>query len=351
MANSARTSQIKFIDEFPKGKVSAIIADPRTSILIYDKKLEQISPQFLDWSAKFPFRYGVNSGEELKDVNHFATHARKLSELARALAPRTMSVVAIGGGSVGDFAGFFASVYKRGVRLVHVPSTWLSAIDSSHGGKTALNIGGTKNQLGTFHPAERIVLVKSLLAHQPLDRVRDAMGELGKIALIDGGEWTRRLSKTRHSEEDLLWSFLKPAIESKMKVVRRDPREATGHRQLLNFGHTIGHVLEAIYGWSHGSCVAQGTFFALEFSRARGFLNDREALKILHLFETKLGLAPFHPEKVSAKKFTDLLSQDKKRTSRDQVTFIFIRKIGKVHRESVSVEEVVREARRQGYVR
>jgi 3-dehydroquinate synthase len=351
MATNEKTSQIKFLDTFPIGKKAAAIAAPENSLLIFDQKLAQISREFSQWAQLYPHRYGVTSGEALKDLALFAGHASRLAQLASSLPPRTMTVVAAGGGSVGDFAGFFASIYKRGVNLIHVPSTWLAAIDSSHGGKTALNIGGTKNQLGTFFPASRVVLVQSLLFHQPSDRVTDAMGELGKIALIDGGEWTKRLARSRFSGEDLLWNFLKPAIQAKLKVVARDPFEKNGHRQVLNFGHTIGHVLEAAHGWSHGGSVAQGTFFAIEYSRERGLMTAGESQKILHLFESKLGLAPFKPEKIPARRFTELLSQDKKKSARDKVTFIFLKRIGRVERESVNVGEIVNEARRQGIVR
>jgi 3-dehydroquinate synthase len=311
----------------------------------------EFSGEFKSWLRKFPHRYAVTSGENLKDLKQVAGHFQKLSKLASELSPKTMTVVAVGGGSVGDFAGFFASVFKRGVRLVHVPSTWLAAVDSSHGGKTALNISGVKNQIGTFYPADKVLLVRSLLMGQPEIRVKDAMGELAKIALIDGGPWVRRLKRNSLVGSDLLWNFLKPAIQAKMKIVDQDPREKTGIRQVLNLGHTVGHVFETAYGWPHGQAVSQGLFFALEYSVADGALKSRDALEIYDLLEKKFSLAREWPHRpLSARRFSDLLLQDKKRSNGNQITFIFLSRIGKPMRRSVTVSNILREARRQGVV-
>ena len=297
----------------------------------------------------FPVRFGVESGETLKSIESFSGFCERVSRSGFDLPTRQMTVLAVGGGSVGDFAGFFASVYKRGVRLVHLPTTWLAAIDSAHGGKTALNIGGAKNQIGTFYPAASTALVKSILQTQGDDRITDAMGELGKIALIDGGTWVEKLESSPLEGADLLWKFLKPAIESKMKVVRRDPREEKGLRQVLNLGHTLGHVLEIEMGLSHGAAVAQGLFFALEFSHQKRLLKDapfEDAMSLL----ARLGLVPRPPAKaLSSTTMTRVLLHDKKREAQGEVTFVFLRDIGRTERRSVAVSEILTEARRQGW--
>lgn len=327
------------------------IVDPGQSLVIYDQRLMRVSREFQSWLGQFPFRYGVRSGEALKDLDAFAGHAKKISKIASALPSRRMSVIAAGGGSVGDFAGFFASIYKRGVPLLHIPSTWLAAVDSSHGGKTALNANGVKNQFGTFYPAERVVLVRSLLESQPVERAQEALAELAKIALIDGGAWTRELERTRLRNERLIWKFLPSAIESKLKIVRRDPREETGIRQLLNLGHTVGHVLESAHGWAHGRAIAQGLFFTLEFSLNRNLIPSGEVERARALLEGPCGLKKESPKPLSAREFRSLLVQDKKREARDEVTFIFLKRFGKAERARVAIEEIVREAQRQGLVR
>ncbi|MCX7978645.1 MAG: hypothetical protein N2578_06535, partial [Bdellovibrionaceae bacterium] len=127
------------------------------AVLIYDRHLDSICPGFI---RKFPLRYAVSGGEGLKDAARFFAHMERLAKItAKADLPRPR-IIAMGGGSVGDFSGFVASVWKRGTPLVHIPSTWLAAMDSAHGGKTALNLSGIKNQIGTFYSAESVHLIQ-----------------------------------------------------------------------------------------------------------------------------------------------------------------------------------------------
>lgn len=323
--------------------------DPSLSVLIYDRKLESISAEFRKFAKSFPIRYAVESGEQLKNLDRFPLHCQRLARLAATLPARQMTVVAAGGGSVGDFAGFFASVYKRGVRLVHLPTTWLAAIDSSHGGKTALNVTGAKNQIGTFYPAHATVVVRSILSSQPPARIEDAMGELAKVAMIDGGAWVKKLEATPLGGEALLLKFLALAIEAKLKIVRRDPLEEIGLRQILNLGHTMGHVIEVTDQLSHGVAVAQGLFFALEFSRSEGFLSDAKFERAMNLM-AHLGLAPKPVQAMSVKRLTQLLQKDKKRTKAGEITYVFLRAFGRCERQAISIQKLVREARRQGWV-
>ncbi len=323
--------------------------DPLTSLIVYDFRLTHVSTEFRKWIGKFPHRYGVTSGEKLKEVTSFPRHLAKLSEQAANLSPNSMRIVAVGGGSVGDFAGFFASVYKRGVSLIHIPTTWLAAIDSSHGGKTALNVQGAKNQIGTFYPAERVILVRSILLAQPEARVRDGIGEMVKIAMIDGGPWTQQLRKAKRVDSATLWKFLRPAIRSKLKVVKRDPFEKKGDRQVLNFGHTIGHVLEVLVPLSHGEAVAQGLFFAIEFSRHTGLLSEKQHVLSVEMLGN-LGVTRKALRKFRAQQFETLLRADKKKTSRSRVIFLALKKIGRVERVSVEIGDLLSEAKRQGLI-
>ena len=315
--------------------------NPADSVLIYDQILEKVCG---DWIASFTHRFAVTSGERLKTLESFASFCERVSRSPLDIPARSMTVVALGGGSVGDFAGFFASVYKRGVRLVHVPTTWLAAIDSAHGGKTALNVGGAKNQIGTFYPASLVVISRDVLASSP---VEDAMGELAKIALIDGRPWVRSLESTRLYGTDLMWKFLKFAVDSKMRVVRRDPREVSGVRQILNLGHTLGHVIESSFGLSHGAAIAQGLFFALEFSLQKKLLKPTAYDRAMSLMGV-LGLAP-SPRAIPVTDLRKALLADKKRVKPGFVTFVFLKGIGKPALISVRVEDVITEAKRQGW--
>ncbi len=325
------------------------VVDAKSTVLIYDRKLTTVSPEFSKFASSFPHRYAVKSGEELKDVRAFPAHLKKLSDLCAELPPRKMTVLVAGGGSVGDFGGFFASVFKRGVRLVHLPTTWLAAIDSAHGGKTALNLAGTKNQIGTFYPATDVLLIKSILTSQPEARVVDGLGELAKIALIDGGTWVRTLETTKLEGADLIWSALPDAIAAKMRVVNSDPEEKSGRRQVLNLGHTMGHVLEAYNGVSHGRAVAQGLFFAVELSHAIGSLKEKDLDRALSLI-ARFGLKP-EPLKspLPARAVEAYLLRDKKRDADKAVTFILLNRIGKTERKTLAISELVRHAKIQGW--
>lgn len=351
----SQSSKLVFLNELPKtrggGEAFGSVESRAQTLLVYDKRLLKVSPEFRVWSKSFLLRYAVEGGEDLKNLKKFPARAAEMASIVKSVAPRDLTVLAVGGGSVGDFAGFFASIFKRGVGLVHMPSTWLAALDSSHGGKTALNHDDLKNQFGTFYSAREVILVHSLLAVQPAERAIDAMGELGKIALIDGRPWVRKLEKTSLRGGDLIWKFLKPAIESKMRIVHEDPFERTGLRQVLNLGHTLGHVIEIGYSLGHGEAVAQGLYFALEFSHQRGLLSDQDFRASFELLAEKLGVHPWRPERPMRKSdFYRIALQDKKVSSTGKLVFLFLDRPGCVVRDVITVDTFYREARRQGWV-
>lgn len=326
----------------------------QTSLLIIFDRCLKGKGSFTSWVKQFPHRYGVAAGEKLKAVEHFSQHVRRLNKVVGELPTSQLVVVAVGGGSVGDFAGFFASVYKRGVTLVHVPSTWLAAIDSAHGGKTGLNLGGIKNQIGTFHSGSLIVVCRELLATQDRAHRRAAFAELFKVALISGGTLYRATCQLVDLSTDSLWKVLPLAVTAKNKIVARDPLEKRGDRQLLNLGHTVGHVLEAFYQLPHGQAVALGLKFAVEWSRSLGKVSQRASEQIQAELEVRLDLSPMEKQLRRRKRLptitlTRLLLRDKKLSGAGQVVFVFPEKVGRVRRQRVAVAAIVREMRRQGW--
>jgi 3-dehydroquinate synthase len=259
---------------------------------------------------------------------------------------------------VGDFGGFVASIYKRGVELIHIPSTWLSAMDSAHGGKTALNARGAKNQIGTFYPAKEVYLVKPLLLAQPSERNFEALGELIKMALISGGSLYKKLNQVSSLNSGTLWKLLPLVVTEKYKIVQKDPYELKGLRHVLNFGHTMGHVFEAHYELPHGVAVLAGLQFALEWSYERGFMNQAEYLKLMR--------ARFWKKAVQAKqfsvwknlnmmallsdrpqKFLHYLEQDKKKTNMRNLRFVFLKSPGHPLIAEISLKDVLPEIARQ----
>lgn len=316
-------------------------------ILIYDKIFQKKKFGLKKWLSGFDYKYGVKSGEPLKNLKAFPSHIEEIFKLIDKMPSRKLTVVALGGGSIGDFAGFTASILKRGVELVHIPSTWLSAVDSAHGGKTALNLGPIKNQIGSFYPASRVYLVKSILMAQPTERSFEALGEVLKISLINGGTLWNKVSLISEPTCEIYWKLLPDLIKAKTKVVTKDPFEKKGLRQILNLGHTIGHIWEIQHKWPHGVAVLYGLAFSLNWSLKRRLLSSKDYYSIILSPVGSYLPDQFELRKVvkKTKKMDKLLGQDKKATTNSELNYIFLKKPGSPVRKKVKVNELVSEIR------
>ena len=325
-------------------------------LLIVDQKVLR-QPLVRKLAKSVDAVYPVAAGEKLKEAGSFPQHIQKILKLTENLGRSRLTVVTLGGGSVGDFGGFVASVLRRGVRLVHIPSTWLAAMDSAHGGKTALNVKGLKNCIGTFYPAEKIYVVAPILKQQPSLRSREAAGELSKVALLDGSPWTRRLKKDRAPLQKKIWKYLKDAVNAKYQVIQQDPYETQGIRQLLNLGHTFGHVIEASRGIPHGTAVGQGLYFAMKWSLQRDYLSPESYFEIADFLSEQMDMRCWvdgdQPQwkPITLKTAKKFLLQDKKRTSKEKVQFVFLSGWGKPKLVAVPFADILKEATRQGWVR
>lgn len=321
---------------------------PSDSVLLYDSILQK-KPFFRAWKKGFKYQLALKAGEDLKSLDSFTSVLKKLSALN---LPQTteLTFVAVGGGSVGDFAGFLSSVFLRGRSLILIPSTWLSAVDSAHGGKNGINLLKQKNQVGTFHQPQKIFIVKQLLVEQPRARLTEALGEVIKIAIINNSRAFSKLEKADQKiDEKFIFKILPSLIESKYKIIKKDPFEIKGDRRVLNLGHTMGHVFESYYGWPHGVCVLLGTFFAARWSYQLKYLNQKDYLRIIHLIETIFQSINLSQDLagLDEKFIENSLGKDKKRVSKKEVDFIFIKSIGKVVRKKVTFKKIQQEIRRQ----
>jgi 3-dehydroquinate synthase len=249
---------------------------------------------------------------------------------------RSDLVLALGGGVIGDLAGFVASVVRRGLDYVQVPTTLLAQVDSSVGGKTAINSAHGKNLIGAFHQPVLVVADTATLDSLPPREFRAGYAEVVKYGLLGDAaffswletDW-REVFKGGPAREHAIAI----CCRAKAAIVARDERE-TGDRQLLNLGHTFGHALEAATGFSgrllHGEAVAAGMALAFEFSARRGLLPAAEADRaIRHLAEVGLPARPqdIPGELPSVDRLIDLMAQDKK-IKRGMPTFILVRGIG-----------------------
>jgi 3-dehydroquinate synthase len=348
-------TKVEFLKKLPSEArlAEALGFKPEKILVVYDKTLVK-DDTVKKWLKDFPLNYAVSSGERLKDAYSFTGHLQKIFKLITPFSNRGLCVVGLGGGSVGDFTGFLSSVLKRGVPLVHIPSTLLAAMDSAHGGKTALNVGEFKNQVGTFYPADAVLIVKGLFEGLPGLQVQSASGELVKMALLEGGKLFTRFLDEFKLDLESIWNLLPAVIEAKYKVVAKDPFEKSGERQILNFGHSLGHALESYYGLAHGIAVGQGLMFALQWSEHQGYFRGSEPFEIVEVLHERVGLlkpkdfARKH-KPMSRAKLSKLVIEDKKLTDTRHMNFIFLEKIGVPFRKVVTVDALLTETQRQGW--
>lgn len=262
----------------------------------------------------------VEGGEALKTFRSIEILAEQILHLR---ATRPLTLVAVGGGSIGDAIGFLASILWRGVGLWHVPTTLLAMVDSAHGGKTAVNLKGRKNQLGTFYPAEKVVISRSFLATLPHSLREEGFVELLKALWLGAPECLEHLDHFPTLEgllsgpvdrHDHLWAeLLERAIAVKEEVVAEDPFEITGLRRILNLGHTAGHGLEALYKLPHGRAVAWGLAAMAILSYDEGKLSAQQRDRLLLHLEPLLTPLPDHFSPGELERFHFYLDQDKKR--------------------------------------
>jgi 3-dehydroquinate synthase len=318
-------------------------------VIIFDRVLLKNS-SFTKWIAQFPLRISVKAGESLKTLSRYAQvlNAVQKWQTQNKLILKP-AFVAIGGGSVGDFTGFVASTYQRGCPLIQIPSTWLAAVDSAHGGKTGLNLNQAKNQIGSFFVAEKVFLVRELLSNLPERRLSESFGEVIKITLINQPNLYKKIKFT----ENFVWNNLEKLIAAKMQVVKKDPLEISGVRHVLNLGHTIGHVYESCLGVAHGEAVLMGMVFTARWSLHLGLMKQKDFVDLMQIITNipHCDLDFARANKLSSQQIAKALRQDKKAVAAKEksLRFVFLRKPGSVVIENKTVSEIVNEFDRQRF--
>jgi len=267
-------------------------------------------------------------GEQHKTL---ATVGRVLDALVEARFGRDCVVLALGGGVVGDIAGFAAAVYQRGVDFIQVPTTLLAQVDSAVGGKTGVNHPGGKNLLGAFHQPICVLADTDTLRTLPDRELGAGCAEVVKYGLIaDAGlfDWLEGQAEALlRRDPAALGHVIRRSCELKAEIVGQDEREH-GRRALLNLGHTFGHAIElhAGYGeWLHGEAVAAGTCMAAEFSARLGLLEPAAVDRVRRLF-TRLQL-PVTPPPVDPGRFLAAMGMDKKVVA-GQIRLVLLERIG-----------------------
>jgi 3-dehydroquinate synthase len=251
--------------------------------------------------------------------------------LLAARCDRQTVVVALGGGVVGDLAGFAAAVYQRGVPFIQVPTTLLAQVDSAVGGKTGINHARGKNMIGAFHQPLAVISDVATLATLPERELRAGIAEVLKHGFILDAEFVSWLEANVERlvarDPDALVHAVRRSCELKAGVVAADEREA-GLRAILNFGHTFGHAIEVGVGfgqWLHGEAVAAGMVMAAELSVRLGLIGHDDAQRVRSLVR-RAGL-PVEGPPLSCERYFELMAIDKK-AARGRVRFVVLEAIG-----------------------
>jgi 3-dehydroquinate synthase len=252
-------------------------------------------------------------GERFKTLQ---TAALVFDSLVEHKMNRDATVLALGGGVVGDIAGFAAACYQRGVALVQIPTTLLAQVDSSVGGKTGVNHPGGKNLIGAFHQPVAVLADTDTLATLPERQLRAGIAEVIKYGCTSDAvlfEWLEvNMGAVLARQPGALAHIIARSCEIKAQVVGRDEREA-GLRAILNFGHTFGHAIEAATGYEtflHGEAVALGMLIAADFSHHLGLIDAQPAARLRALL-ARAGL-PTRPPRIGAGRALELMKMDKK---------------------------------------
>jgi 3-dehydroquinate synthase len=271
----------------------------------------------------------VKDGEDAKS---WQTLNRVFDALLKARCGRDTLLVALGGGVVGDLAGFAAATYQRGIDFIQIPTTLLAQVDSSVGGKTAINHALGKNMIGAFHQPRAVIADVATLDSLPERELRAGLAEVIKHGLaLDAAfvEWLEaNLEKILGKDREGLAYAVRRSCELKARVVAADEREA-GERALLNFGHTFGHAIEsgAGYGaWLHGEAVAAGMVMAAELSALMGHLKKTDVSRLRELVR-RAGL-PVKGPALAPERMLELMSIDKK-AAKGKTRFVLLESIGR----------------------
>lgn len=271
----------------------------------------------------------VTPGEQTKQLTEVG---RVIDQLVAHGARRDATLLALGGGVVGDLSGFAAACYMRGIDFVQLPTSLLAQVDSSVGGKTGVNHPAGKNLIGAFHQPAAVVIDTDTLTTLPDRELSAGLAEVIKTALLADAaffDWLEsHMSALRSREPEALATAIRRCCEIKAAVVARDEREA-GERMLLNLGHTFGHAIEKVTGysaWLHGEAVGTGLIMAAHLSALRGEIDTVQVRRVASVVEAA-GL-PLNTHGLAPSALREAMGHDKK-FKHGQMRFILLHELGR----------------------
>ena len=313
------------------GKMPEIFDDHAKIVIITDKNvgkyyLASVKKQLRHYGGEV-YAIVIKAGEASKCLSEVEEIYFRLQELNFT---RKDLIVALGGGVVGDLAGFVAATYLRGVEFVQIPTSLLAQVDSSVGGKTGVDLGYQKNLVGAFYQPKAVLIDPGFLETLPDAWLTDGMAEVIKYGCISSSKLFLRLMSFHYQEDlmDDMEEIVAKCVTIKRNIVESDEHEQ-GIRRILNFGHTIGHVVESYFEfdrYSHGQAVAIGMYQITNMSVREG-ITPPEALSNLQLILETYGL-PWQLPQMETKKVLEILANDKK-SGGDTLNICIMPKIGR----------------------
>lgn len=314
-------------------KKAAVVTDSNVAPLYLDALKESLAQANISSTA-----FIVPAGEQSKSITQFA---QVCEGFATANVDRGTHVIALGGGVVGDLAGFVAASYCRGLPIVHVPTTVMAQVDSSIGGKTGINLTVAKNLVGVFHVPTIVVTDPETLRTLSPREFNEGLAETIKHAVIGKPDL---LNFLENYEPSNLAEFIRSNIQVKIGFIANDLQETTGQRALLNFGHTIGHAIEATqYGrYLHGEAISLGIRAALHLSGIYAGLPAEEEARVLSLC-ARYKLPLVLPPEISTDSILECIRHDKKHAD-GVLNFVLISKLGRAFSTASLLSGAIKEA-------
>lgn len=308
--------------QYVRGKKVLIVTNDAIAPLYLDLIKGQLTDKQVDIVI-------LPDGEQFKNIESLNLIFDRLLE---AKHDRKTTLIALGGGVVGDMTGFAAACYQRGVAFIQIPTTLLAQVDSSVGGKTAVNHPLGKNMIGAFYQPQAVVIDTDTLDSLPDREFHAGLAEVIKYGLIADLGFLQWLEENHQlllqRDKQALVYAIKCSCENKARVVSADETEQ-GVRAILNLGHTFGHAIEtfqAYKGWLHGEAVAAGMVMAAEMSQIAGFIDKSEVLRIRQLL-TACGLPDAPPSAMNGEDFMNLMVRDKKVLD-GQLRLVLLKELG-----------------------
>lgn len=288
--------------------------------------------------------FGANFACKILPAGEAGKTYKNLIEILGAMAEAGLKrggyVIAFGGGVIGDIAGLAASLYMRGVHLVQIPTTLLAQVDSSVGGKTAVDYGKIKNLIGTFYQPETVIVDPVFLKTLPAREIRCGLGEIVKYGALNKNIYQKLLNRKK-SLFDLkfLENITYDCIKHKADIVRRDERDLSGERKTLNLGHTTGHAFELYYGRkSHGEFVLIGMYYELYIAESLGICYGKYPENLVALIKKVIGKIPSYENAENAAK----LAKFDKKNGQDGISLIVPKEEGECSEINLSIDRYIK---------